>query len=76
MLDNLRSQASFQEEEPLDQNPPKPSMPRKPRRSFDQITGTTARQRFVLAIMLFLVVCLLGLTIVLITGRIVLPFLQ
>jgi hypothetical protein len=76
MLDNLRNQASFQEEEPLDKKPPKPPKQRKPRRSFDQSTGTTAVQRFFLAIMLLIVVCLLGIMFVLISGKIVLPFMN
>ena len=69
MLDNLRDQASFQEEEePLDPNAPKPP---KPRRSFDQITGMTAQQRFALAVMLSIMVCLLGTVFLLISGKIV-----
>jgi hypothetical protein len=75
MLDNLRDQASFQEEEePLDPNAPKPPKPRKPRRSFDQITGMTAQQRFTLAVMLSIMVCLLGTMLLLIFGKIVPPF--
>ena len=71
MLDNLRDQASFQEEEePLDPNAPKP---RKPRRSFDQIIGMTAPQRFSLAVMLLIIVSLLGVMFLLISGKMVLP---
>jgi hypothetical protein len=71
MLDNLRDQASFQEEEePLDPNAPKPP---KPRRSFDQIIGMTAPQRFTLAVMLLIIVSLLGAMFLLISGKIVLP---
>jgi hypothetical protein len=75
MLDNLRSQASFKEEEPLDQPAPKPPKQRKPRRSINQITGTTPPQRFILAVMFFIVFCLVGITVALISGRIVVPFL-
>jgi hypothetical protein len=72
MLDNLRDQASFQEEEePLDPNAPKLPKPRKPRRSFDQITGMTAQQRFALAVMLSIMVCLLGTVFLLVSGKIV-----
>ena len=75
MLDNLRDQASFQEEEePLNPNAPKPPKPRKqrkPRRSFDQITGMTAKQRFALAVMLSIMVCLLGTMLLLVSGKIV-----
>jgi len=76
MLDNLRNQASFtpDEEEP-EQQPIQPEKPKpsKPRRSFDQITGTTDKQRLMLAVMLFVMVCLLGSIFLLITGTVVLP---
>jgi len=76
MLDNLRNQAFFQaEEEPLDPDAPKPPKPRKPRRSFNQITGMTAQQRFALAVMLLVVVCLLGTLLLLISGKMVPSFL-
>jgi len=75
MLDNLRNQASFQEEEePLDPNAPKPPKPRKPRRSIDQITGMTAQQRFALAVMVSIMVCLLGTMLLLISGKMVPSF--
>jgi len=75
MLDNLRDQASFQEEEELlDPNAPNLSNPRKPRRNFDQITGMTAQQRFALAVMLSIIVCLLGTMLLLISGKMVPPF--
>jgi hypothetical protein len=75
MLDNLRDQATFQpdDEEPLvPSHPEKPKL-RKPRRSFDQITGTTDKQRFMLAIMLLVAVCLLGVILLVLTGTIVMP---
>jgi len=76
MLDNLREQASFTaEEEPLDPNAPKPPKPRKPRRSLNQITGMTALQRFALAMMLSIIVCLLGVIFLLFAGKVVPPFL-
>jgi hypothetical protein len=83
MLDSLRDQASFQEEkveEPLDPNASKQHKqhkqhktpkPRKPRRSFDQVTGMTAQQRFALAVMLSVMVCLLGTMFLLISGKVV-----
>jgi hypothetical protein len=75
MLDDLRNQTSFQEEEePLEPIKPKAPKPRKPRRSIDQVTGMTAQQRFVLAVMLFVMVCLLGTMFLLLAGKIVLPF--
>jgi hypothetical protein len=81
MLDNLRNQASFQEEEePIDHKPPKqPKQPKPPkstkaRRSLDQVTGMTAPQRFALVLMLFFIVCLFGTMLLLISGKVVLPF--
>ena len=76
MLDNLRNEASFQEEEePIDTNTPEePPKPRKPRRSLDQVTGTTAKQRFALAMLLLIVVCLLGVMLLFVTGKVVPSF--
>ncbi len=74
MLDNLRDQASFQEDEgPKDPNAPKPPKPRKPRGSFDQIIGMTAPQRFTLAVMLLIIVSLLGMILLFVSGKMVLP---
>jgi hypothetical protein len=71
MLDNLRDQASFtEEEEPPDPNAPEPP---KPRRGFDQISGTTAMQRFVLAVLFSIIVCLLGAMFLVFSGKMVLP---
>jgi hypothetical protein len=78
MLDNLRDQASssplFQENAPKPDLPDRPKPP-KVRRSFDQITGMTALQRFTLVFMLFIIVCLLGVTLLILTNKVVLPFL-
>jgi hypothetical protein len=77
MLDNLRDQSSFtpDEEELVPEiKPPEPPKPPKPRRSFDKITGTTDKQRLLLAIMLMVTFCLLGSLILIITGKVVLPF--
>ena len=75
MLDNLRNQASFtpDEEEPLEPIQPEESTLPKLRSSFDQITGTTGKQRLLLAVMLLVMVCLLGSIFLLITGKVVLP---
>ena len=75
MLDNLRNQASFtpDEEEPPEPGQPEAPKPPKPHRSFDQITGTTDKQRLMLAVMLLVMVCLLGSIFLLITGKVVLP---
>jgi hypothetical protein len=74
MLDNLRDQATFTDDEPLETEAPKPVRPRRRRSGFDQMTGTTAPQRFFLAVMLAIVVCLAGVAILFLTGKIVLPF--
>jgi hypothetical protein len=74
MLDNLRDQASFTaEEEPPDPNAPEPSKPHKPSRGFDKVTGTTAAQRFILAVLFSIIVCLLGAMFLVISGKMVLP---
>ena len=75
MLDNLRNQATFQEDEPLESETPKTPKPRRARRSFDRLIGMTAPQRFALAVMLAIVVCLLGVMFLVISEKIVPPFL-
>ena len=83
MLDNLRDQASsspFLQEDgskpelPKEQKPPKPPKPPRPHRTFDQMTGMTALQRFALVFMLFIIVCLLGAALLVLTEKVVLPF--
>jgi hypothetical protein len=73
MLDNLRNQSSFQEEQstPEVQEQPKPQ---KRRKTLDQMTGMTAPQRFFLALMLLVIVCLLGTMALVVTGTVYLPF--
>jgi len=75
MLDNLRNQATFEpeEEEPLVPIKPEKPKPSKPRRSFDRMTGTTDKQRLLLALMLLIMICLLGVIFLIITGKVVLP---
>jgi hypothetical protein len=85
MFDNLRNQSDppfFQEEEanasgstlpePVQQ---KESPFKTERRSFDQVTRTTALQRFVLAVMFLIMVCLIGVMLLVLTGKINLAFL-
>jgi hypothetical protein len=76
MLDDLRDQASFQpgEKEPLPVGAPGQSKGRKRRRSSNQKAGITAQQRFVLSLILLVMVCLLGVVLLVVTGKIVLPF--
>ena len=74
MLDNLRSQTAFQpDEEPPDSIEPEKSKRNKKRRSLDQITGMKATQRFMLSMMLLIMVCLLGVILLVLTGKIVPP---
>jgi hypothetical protein len=72
MLNDLRDQSSFQDDTHLEEDLPKPIKP-KEHRGLDQLTGTNARQRFILAVMLFIVVCLLGVMLLFLTGKVVLP---
>jgi hypothetical protein len=78
MLDNLRESASqspfFQE----NQTPPpnKPDPVRRQRQPSGPFLGLTAVQRFILALMLFIMTCLLGTLCLMVTEKIVLrlPF--
>ncbi len=69
MLDDLRQQTSelFEQEEP----PPPPPAPRPPTR----ILGMTPFQTFIVALMLLVITCLLSASCLLVTGRVVPPFL-
>jgi|WetSurMetagenome_2_1015567.scaffolds.fasta_scaffold509019_2 hypothetical protein len=83
MLDNLRSQSSFEPDETestepfiTDKKPKKPRKEKKERQplpSLDKMTGMKAGQRFTLALMLFIMVCLLGTILLVLTGKVVLP---
>ena len=84
MLDNLRNQPGDQpifieEETPKEESTAdflevKPKPPKR-RRTFDQLTGTTALQRFILAVMLFVMVCLAGTALLVLTGKVIPNFL-
>jgi hypothetical protein len=76
MLDNLRNQATFEpgEEEQAETGQPEQFKPPQPRRSIDQMTGTSDKQRLMLAIMVLLIVCLLGVLLLVFTGKWILPF--
>jgi hypothetical protein len=69
MLDDLRNSAtgSGDPQSP----PPYREEPSRRRRSF---LGMTAGQRFVLALLLFLMTCVLGAGCLVLTGRVYLPF--
>jgi hypothetical protein len=75
MLDNLRDQASsspfFEKEEPVVEKVIEEPARKK---TIDEITQMNAKQRFILAVMLLMIVCLMGVMVLLVTGRFVLPF--
>ena len=75
MLDNLRESASqspfFQDELPQPDKQPEPQN-RPPSQPF---LGMTPVQRFIIALMLFLMTCLVGSFFLLVTEKVVLPFL-
>ncbi len=75
MFDNLRDDSSFYEEEPnndLYQEPAaelaQPVAVRRRRRS-SRYLGLTAQQRFILALLLLVTVCVMGVLAMFITGR-------
>lgn len=70
MLDDLRNSAahSFEEVSP----PEDERVERAPAQPREPFLGMTPQQRFVLALMLFLMVCVLGAFFLLITGKMVL----
>jgi hypothetical protein len=73
MLNDLRDQTSFQEDEPIP-DAAQNSQPAKRTRTFDQMTGMNAQQRFMLSVMLVTMLCLLGLMGLVVTGKIVPTF--
>ncbi len=72
MLDDLRNSASSSyEEEPSPQEAPEH---RQRRRAQGEFMGMTAVQRFVIALLLFLMTCVLASFCLVITEKMVLPF--
>ena len=74
MFDNLREQANsspIYEEEAQFQQAAGTSTPAPVRRSSGRLLGMTATQRFALAVMLMMIVCILGSMMLLMTGKIV-----
>jgi hypothetical protein len=76
MLDNLRDQASFQleEKEPLPADATEQPKRNKRSQPIDRKSGLTAPQGFMLSLLLLVMVCLMGVVILVITGKVVLPF--
>ena len=75
MLDDLRNDADFQEEELQLEEAPQSTKRILRRRSRGPFLGMTPSQRFVIALMLFLMVCVLGAAVLILTESMVLPFL-
>ena len=71
MLDNLRDSASespfFQEEE----SPPEGPSPSRRRMSSKTILGLTAFQRFVLVLIVFMMTCVVGSFLLLLTQKVI-----
>ena len=68
MLDDLRNSASeFIEDEPIVPEP-------RPQRRAEPFLGMTAGQRFMLVLMIFLMIIVLGLIFLFVTDSIYLPF--
>lgn len=79
MLDDLRNSASSgytPEPEPTSSPPSQPSeaLPPPTRQTSQPFLGMTAGQRFVLALFLLLIACILGTFCLLVTGKVWLPF--
>jgi len=77
MFDDLRnSDQPFFEGEQVKKKEPVFSMPSRPavkKKKSKKILGMTAAQRFVLSTLLFLSVCMVGIAVLFVTGRIALP---
>ncbi len=76
MLDDLRNSSAFiDEDEPQNQGEKGTTYHRASRRQKDTFMGMTAQQRFILSLMVFFMVCILGIFALAISGSIYLPFL-
>ncbi len=77
MFDNLRDDSSFYEDEPNDafQEPEAQALPvpaarrSSPGKRKARMLGMTAQQRFLLAVMLLITVCVMGTLAMMLTGR-------
>ncbi len=74
MLDDLRNSSSFIDEpEPPEQNEEAVRRRKVRRRGQATFLGMTAQQRFILSLMLFFMVCALGVFALIATGSIAIP---
>ena len=76
MLDDLRSSSSFidEEETPNQETESVHRRPARRRRKEQPFLGMTAQQRFLVSLMVFVMVCVLGVFALVLTGSIYLPF--
>jgi hypothetical protein len=74
MLDDLRNSSSFidDEEETVEEDFVNQRSYRKQKREL--FLGMTAQQRFIISLMIFMMVCVLGSFALVLSGSIVLPF--
>jgi hypothetical protein len=73
MLDDLRNSSSFIDDEPpAEQEPVQRRTIR--RRQKETFLGMTAQQRFIISLMLFLMICVMGTFALVFSGSITLPF--
>lgn len=75
MLDDLRNSSSFlDDEEPQEQEEKVVRRPVRRQMKEPTFLGMTAKQRFVVSLVLFIMVCVLGMIAVLLSGSVALPF--
>ena len=74
MLDDLRNSSSFIDEEDTDEQE-EAVIQRRPvrQRNKETFMGMTAQQRFILSLMMFFMVCMLGSAALILTGSVVIP---
>jgi hypothetical protein len=74
MLDDLRNSSSFidDEEETVEEDFVNQRSYRKQKREL--FLGMTAQQRFIISLMIFMMVCVLGSFALVLSGSVVLPF--
>ncbi len=70
MFENLRNDASLFDDEPyFEPAPPVSQPPARPKRRRGRFLGLTPVQRFILALMLMVAVCMIGTLIMLVSGK-------
>jgi hypothetical protein len=75
MLDDLRNSSAFLDDEETETEEEQAVVERPARRrKKEPFLGMTAQQRFLISLMLFMMVCVLGVFTLILTDTIVLPF--